>query len=308
MTHLNGKDLGDQTTSQTRAWVQINSMFDIYRNATCVQIGDGKCTSLWKDKWTTNGPLCFQFPALFSHAIRPNISISDCWANGNWTIPLHHITSNQAAVEKEALLTFLHTCTLQDTVMDKRAWRSNRSETFSVRNLYKLMNWGGIEQIGAAEIWNCSAPRKGKIFAWQLIKGRIKVRALLFKQNIIADEKCPFGCNATETVKHFTMDCIRTKQILALVGIDFTGISEIPDIYVLGKERWATHKKNAWGTVITAMLWSIWLSRNKKVFDDIELPANLVARQGLDFCKLWALRARNEEKTELRKWISDWTM
>jgi hypothetical protein len=55
------------------------------------------------------------------------------------------------------------------------------------------------------------------------------------------------------------------------------------------------------------MLWSIWLSRNKKVFDDINLPANLVARQGLDFCKLWALRARNEEKSEIQKWILDWT-
>jgi hypothetical protein len=85
LTHLNGKDLGDQTTNQTRAWVQINSMIEIYRNSTCVQIGDGKCTSMWKDKWTTNGPLCFQFPALFSHAIRPNISISDCWIDGNWT-------------------------------------------------------------------------------------------------------------------------------------------------------------------------------------------------------------------------------
>jgi hypothetical protein len=162
MTHLNGKDLGDRITNQTRAWVQINSMIEIYRNSTCVQIGDGKCTSMWKDKWTTNGPLCFQFPVLFSHAIRPNISISDCWIDGNWIIPLYHITSSQAADEKEALLTFLHTCTLQDTVFDKRAWRSNRSETFSVRNLYKLMNWGGIDHVGTDEIWNCSAPRKGK--------------------------------------------------------------------------------------------------------------------------------------------------
>jgi hypothetical protein len=104
------------------------------------------------------------------------------------------------------------------------------------------------------------------------------------------------------------MVCTRTKQILSLVGIDLSGIDELPDIYAIGKERWPNHKRIAWGMIITAMLWSIWLSRNKKVFDDIEQPAYLVARQGLDFCKLWALRARKEEKTEIQNWIWNWAL
>jgi hypothetical protein len=303
--HLNDKDLGDRATNHTRAWLQINGMIDIYRNTTCVQIGDGKCTSLWKDKWTTKGPLCFQFPALFSHAIRPNISVSDCLIDGNWIIPLNHITSSRAAEEKEALLAFLRTCTLQATILDRRGWRSNRSETFSVKNLYNLMNWGGVDYAGACDIWKCAAPKKGKIFAWQMIKGRIKVRAVLFKQNIVVNENCPFGCNVAETAEHFVVDCTRTKQILSLAGIDLNGICDLPDIYGKGKERWPAHKKEAWGLIITAMLWSIWLSRNKKVFDDIEIPAQLVARQGVENCKLWALRARKEEKTALHNWISE---
>jgi hypothetical protein len=70
-THLQGKDFGDRPTTQTRVWKQMWGLIDTYRNATCVQLGDGITTSLWKDKWTSDGPLCFQFPALFSHTSRP---------------------------------------------------------------------------------------------------------------------------------------------------------------------------------------------------------------------------------------------
>ena len=52
-----------------------NLLIDTYRDATCVQIGDGACRSLWRDKWTSNGPLYTQFPALFSHTTTPNISL-----------------------------------------------------------------------------------------------------------------------------------------------------------------------------------------------------------------------------------------
>jgi hypothetical protein len=52
-----------------------------------------------------------------------------------------------------------------------------------------------------------------------------------------------------------------------------------------------THKKEAWGMVITALLRSFWLSRNKKVFHDVELPAQLVARFG----KLQAMGSKGED-------------
>jgi hypothetical protein len=138
--HLQDKDFGDGSANHTRAWKQINRLIDTYGNTTCVQLGDGKSTSLWKDKWTTDGPLCIQFPTLFSHAIRPNISVADCWRNGSWGIPLKHITSDRAAQEKDVMLLFLHSCTLRSSEGDKRGWRFDKSDTFSVSNLYKIVN------------------------------------------------------------------------------------------------------------------------------------------------------------------------
>lgn len=58
--------------------------------------------------------------------------------------------------------------------------------------------------------------------------------------------------------------------------------------------------------VITAIYWTIWLSRNKKVFDDLETPAEVVAKQCVDMVKLWSHRANKKEKEAALIWTSDW--
>ena len=195
-------------------------MISDYINATCVQLGNGISTSFWKDKWTTEGPLCNQLHALFSHTTRPNISVAECWHNGVWVLPLNHITSDIAEREKEALMAFLSSCSLEETA-DKRGWKLNTKEQLSVKNMYNLLNWGGVDHITASTVWKCAAPNKGKMFAWLLVKGMIKVRSVLHKQQIVDDAICPFGCQTSETVEHFALECGRTKQILNAVEWEF---------------------------------------------------------------------------------------
>lgn len=124
------------------------------------------------------------------------------------------------------------------------------------------MNWGGVSHISAKTVWKCAAPKKGKLFAWLLIK----VRTVLHRQKIIEDETCPFGCQAKETVEHFALGCARTSQILALLGIDLSGITELTDIYEGARNKCSVKKKEAWDSVITASLSSIWLARNRIFF------------------------------------------
>jgi hypothetical protein len=47
--------------------------------------------------------------------------------------------------------------------------------------------------------------------------------------------------------------------------------------------------------VITAVYSSLLLTRNRKVFDDIELPAVVVANDCIDMVKLWSYRAKRKE-------------
>lgn len=64
-----------------------------------------------------------------------------------------------------------------------------------------------------------AAPEKGNMFTWLIIKGRIKVISVLFKQTIVDDELALLGVKR-ETVEHFALECGRTIEILALVEIN----------------------------------------------------------------------------------------
>jgi hypothetical protein len=89
---------------------------------------------------------------------------------------------------------------------------------------------------------------KTLLFLWLMLKGRIKVRMVLFKQHIVNDELCPFGCKEKETVQHLALDCQQTQQILAYLEIQLTGVTDLEEIYLAGKEQVADNKRYIRGT------------------------------------------------------------
>ncbi|PNT75821.1 hypothetical protein BRADI_1g38490v3 [Brachypodium distachyon] len=93
--YLLRKDLGDTIPTGSRAWRQIEKLISLYQECTTVIIGNGENVSFWKDKWTSNGPFYIHFSALYSHALRPNISVAHCLKNGEWQIAIRHITSDR---------------------------------------------------------------------------------------------------------------------------------------------------------------------------------------------------------------------
>lgn len=129
--------------------------------------------------------------------------------------PLNHITSERAERKKEAL----NSVFLNNSNEDKREWRMDKSDTFSVSNLYNLRR---------------AAPEKGNMFTWLIIKGRIEVISVLFKQTIVDDELALLGVKR-ETVEHFALECGRTIEILALVEINLNRAVVLGDIYARQK-------------------------------------------------------------------------
>jgi hypothetical protein len=89
--------------------------------------------------------------------------------------------------------------------------------------------------------------------------------------------------------------CGRTIQILVLLGFNLTNFKELTTgkcIYDAARKRCPVQKKNAWDLVIRTSMWSIWLLRGRKLFDGVEIPVHIVAKQCIEICKHWAHRAR----------------
>lgn len=268
--------------------------------------GDGESTSFWKDCWLRDAPFADMFPAIFSHAVRKNISVADCYRNVYWDISHRHLTSDRTGAELSVLTQIIAGWEPMEGVADKRVCKMNRSKSFSVRSLYHLSNFGGVLDQACAAIWKCSAPNKNKIFAWLWVKGRIKVRSVLMKQQILASDECPFGCSTSESALHLAVLCPRSATIFQLLGLNVSNFQTMSDLFTIGKISCLPDKKNAWDLVLIAIPWNIWIARNRKVFDDHNIHPVVVARQCRGTLKLWSCRLKNNEKQAVDHWIEDW--
>lgn len=84
----------------------------------------------------------------------------------------------------------------------------------------------------------------------------------------------------------FSLFYQRTKNVLQL-GIELAWAFDPRDVYTAERNELIQDRWPGWIILITAAYWTIWLARNCKVFDNITIPAEVVARQ----CKkLWSWR------------------
>ncbi|KQK17163.1 hypothetical protein BRADI_1g32791v3 [Brachypodium distachyon] len=137
-------------------------------------------------------------------------------------------------------------------------------------------------------------------------KGRIKVRTVLKKQQILATDECPFGCTASESPTHLALECSCSRLVFQMLGIDVVGVRQIDDLFIHEKTLIAQNKVAACEVVTVAVLWNIWLARNRKVFDDQIISVPMVVRQCSETLKLWCHRLKSKEKLAAQKWLEDW--
>lgn len=78
-----GRDLGDIRAADTATWKQLAGELPAFRELTRVQVGNGLFTSFWMDLWDGNQALAADYPALYSHCMRENISVSSAFKGGN---------------------------------------------------------------------------------------------------------------------------------------------------------------------------------------------------------------------------------
>ena len=86
------------------------------------------------------------------------------------------------------------------------------------------------------------------------------------------ENKCYF-CDEIETVDHVILFCNFSWYIWCKCGNWLNIAWAIPSSLKLPFQYWCSLniKKNQtliWGTLFYAILWSIWLTRNKKIFND----------------------------------------
>ena len=115
-------------------------------------------------------------------------------------------------------------------------------------------------------------PLKNKVFAWYLRRGVILTKDNLAKRNWHGSKRCVF-CHKDETINHLFFECQFSGSIWSIIqiGSSIYPPSSIGNIF----GNWLNVVDNRFKQLIRvtafAVIWSLWLCRNDKIFNDKNL-------------------------------------
>ncbi|CAJ2635808.1 unnamed protein product [Trifolium pratense] len=150
------------------------------------KLGNGHNTSFWHDKWIGVIPLKNVYPRLFSVSVDKDSSVAESGRldlDGDRWI-WHWCWRRQLFNWEEALAD-----ELKDTLdgvgptkegNDKRVWKLNTIEGFSVSSCYQyiisILSDHPIDLIlkkALLKVWKTDVPTKAQVMAWRLLQGRL---------------------------------------------------------------------------------------------------------------------------------------
>jgi len=146
---------------------------------------------------------------------------------------------------------------------------------FICNNTYQTPVWNQWRTI-----WKCEAIPKVKFFIWLLLKGRILTSENLRKRGIHGPSICPNCCSEEETIHHLFLDRIFAKKCWTIMS-NLGNITWQPQQNIAEtiqdwrrncpwKDKRSKIVKRTWDIIPHNILWKIWLTRNKKIFQNKE--------------------------------------
>jgi hypothetical protein len=149
-------------------------------------------------------------------------------------------------------------------------WNLTGNGSFSVASMYNALIQPELPVDNNSKIWKMKIPLRTKIFAWYLRRGVILTKDNLAKRNWHGSKKCVF-CHQDETINHLFFQCKLARSIWSAVQIGSTLFPPRSVVNLFG--NWLNGVDVRFKRLIRmgaiAIIWSLWLYRNDKIFNNI---------------------------------------
>ncbi|XP_063946063.1 uncharacterized protein LOC135151510 [Daucus carota subsp. sativus] len=154
---------------------------------------------------------------------------------------------------------------------DSIKWSAS-PQSYSSKKGYSIIM--GLDNSGVDEwrkIWNYRIPPKILIFLWKSFHGVLPLKKLLKERMTgVLDSSCSLCAKDDETREHLFWDCQTVKSIWSTF-FDWWNISRSVtqrngNFFQIIRLVKGTELKIAWSTSVIALLWTIWIARNKLVY------------------------------------------
>jgi hypothetical protein len=257
------------------------------------RIGDGTQTRFWDHKWCGNICIKDKFQRLYSLATCKDDVVTDLLKfNGDRWVWSWHWRRPLLAWEEEQLIEMeeaLDGTSLLEGTEDKWVWTHDAAAGFSVKSAYLILqsrcgnsSYSVALERACRQLWRCSVPSKFLVHGWRVLHKRLATKDALLDRGIFPnqiDPLCVFCEGATETCNHMLFSCPFAYGVwLSVYGwLGFDGAYAMNGVdhflqhgSLFGGKKWKKIKHLVW----LATVWSLWISRNKVIFEGKDVSKN----------------------------------
>jgi hypothetical protein len=172
---------------------------------------------------------------------------------------------------------------------DEFQWNLHENGKFSVASMYNALISYDLPVLNNKKIWKMKIPLKNNFFAWYLHRGVILTKDNLIKQNWHGSKSCVF-CSHDETIKHLFFQCNFACSIWSVIQAALGLYPPTSIANVFGNRLHGIDSKYIILLRVGAMalIWSFWLRRNDKVFDNKSSSLLQVIYRYTGTLRLWS--------------------
>ena len=282
-----GEEVGGWNTRDIRGgydtglWKDIRKEWLTLSQNTISSLGNGRRLGFWKDSWCNETVLCNEFPTLFNFAVHKDARVVDVWDSsreeGGWTPVFLRPFNDWEMEEVERFLHFLVNKKVRPFQEDRLLLKESKINGFSVSLMYRKLRYSLPTDFPWRSIWNPIVPPKMGFFAWEASWGKVLTLDQLKRKGIPLANRCSLCEEKEETIDHLLIHCSRAKMLwdLLLAITDFSWVFPRTVRQLLlawqsasvGKKR-----KRVWMAAPLCIFWTLWMERNRVVFEN-EVPS-----------------------------------
>jgi hypothetical protein len=255
-------------------------------------IKDGSEIRFWEDKWLDNTTLRDRYPALYNIVRHKGDTIATVMQCSPPNVTFRRDLFGPRLASWNSLVARLSSVQLTQGP-DEFRWNLCANGKFSVDSMYRALVHSDVPVDDNKKIWQMKIPLKIKVFTWYLRRGVILTKDNLVKRNWHGSTKCMF-CPHDETIKHLFFECSFARSIWSAIQIASNLYPPKSVANVFGNWLHGIDKKLR--TVIRvgaiAVIWSLWLSRNDKVFNDKDVSHMQVLYRCTNILRMWSTLQR----------------
>ncbi|KAI8550987.1 hypothetical protein RHMOL_Rhmol06G0149600 [Rhododendron molle] len=241
-------------------------------------IGDGKSVHIWHDWWCGDKPLALAFPG---EHVNSSQKVETLIVNGNWVLD---DIAPYVDVQTLESINAIHIPVYTQSI-DHPTWEGSGNGNFSISAAYEIINKDGPDLTGWKWFWKLKMPEKFKTFLWTILHNSLPTNHLRNRRGIATSDLCP-RCNTfSENISHLFRECIKAKELWRYIpsshllrGDLDTPIQDWISLNMKSNRPAGYGNNIPWHILFITTLWQLWKDRNKKSFDNIEIPPYVSAK------------------------------